>query len=78
MKNRIVLLQLLCLLSVAAISQQVEWNAGKDFVEITPRMQVLEDPGGKLNFEQVQSSSFQNAFKPLNKPILNFGFTESV
>jgi len=77
MKNRIVLLQLLCLLSVTAISQQVQWNANKDFVDITPGMQVLEDPGGKLSFDQVRSDSFQNSFKTSNKPILNFGFTES-
>ncbi|HEX5150625.1 MAG TPA: 7TM-DISM domain-containing protein [Parafilimonas sp.] len=77
MKTRILLLPLLCLLSVTAISQQVEWNSGKDFVDITPDIQVLEDPGGKLSFEQVQSASFQNAFEPSNKPILNFGFTES-
>jgi hypothetical protein len=32
------------LLSVAAIGQQVALNASEDFVDITPRMQVLEDP----------------------------------
>lgn len=78
MKNKLILLHLLCCLSVAAFSQQVEWNAGKDFVDITPGVQVLEDAGGKLSFDQVQSAAFQNAFKPSNKPILNFGFTESV
>jgi signal transduction histidine kinase len=78
MKKGIVFLQLLCLLSVAVTAQQVQWNANEDFVDITARMQVLEDPGGKLSFDDVRSAAFQNAFKPSNKPILNFGFTESV
>jgi len=78
MKNKLVFLYLFCLLPVVAISQQVEWNRGEDFVDITSRVQVLEDPGGKLSFEQVRSASFQNVFKLPGKPILNFGFTESV
>ncbi len=78
MKKGIVFLQLLCLLSVAVIGQQVQWNTGEDYADITAHMQVLEDPGGKLSFDDVRSAAFQNAFKPSNKPILNFGFTESV
>ncbi len=77
MKNKLILLVLLYLLRVVTNGQQETWDAGGQFISITPHMQVLEDPTRKLTFDQVLSPSFQKSFKPSNKPILNFGFTES-
>src|SRR6186713_1201720 len=78
MRRKILLIQLLCCAFVGAMGQQITWDGSKDFVDITRNVQVLEDPAGKLDFDQVQSAKYQHEFKPSDKAILNFGFTTSV
>jgi signal transduction histidine kinase len=69
---------LLCFTWSHAPAQAIRWNGATSHIDITPHVWVLEDAGGNLSFEQVQSPQYQNAFKPSNKAVLNFGFTESV
>src|SRR6476620_8171007 len=77
MKLKILFFPLFCFLSISALAQEIRWTASIPSIDITPNVQTLEDPAGNITFDQVQLPPYQNAFKPSNKAVLNFGFTES-
>jgi signal transduction histidine kinase len=78
MTKKNLLLIFLCFLLHHVLAQEINWTASQPAVDITRSVQVLEDPGGALSFEQIQSPRHQNSFRPSNKAVLNFGFTTSV
>jgi len=47
-------------------------------MEIGNKVQVLEDPTGKLSFAEVSSPAWQNKFTPSKSINLTLGYTESV
>ncbi len=71
-----VLVFLLLGVATGAVAQEpaVVIDAGSSYTRIVPVVSVLEDPTGKLEFEQVRSST---AFKPAPQIGTNFGFSQS-
>lgn len=58
--------------------QKIVWQKSADFINIADKVDILEDPDGKLTIDQVSGDGFTHSFTPSHKVILNFGFTESV
>lgn len=67
------------IVSYGTSAQVIEWGGGNpDFANIGENVSTLEDPDGSFTIDQVRSVPYQARFKPSDKVILNFGFTESV
>lgn len=58
-------------------AQTIQWQDQSDFIDIGNKVMFLEDPDGKMSFEQVSSEAFSSEFMASEQVILNFGFTES-
>lgn len=57
--------------TVTLIDSQEKYPLGK-------ALEILEDPGGELNIQDVASPAFNSKFKPSSKNILHYGYTHSV
>lgn len=74
---RCVFLILSVLLSSSAWSQII-WNGNKDYLNISRQVYFLEDKEGVLDISQISSDKYDRTFQLSGKPLLNFGFNESV
>ena len=63
---------------VLAHAQTIKWQGQDGAMEIGNKVQVLEDPTGKLSFAEVSSPAWQNKFTPSKSINLTLGYTESV
>lgn len=75
--NKLYLLICLVFCSLPASSAEVIWDGKSSFIDIGKKVMLLEDKEGKLTIEQVSGAGMASQFKPSDKTILNFGFTES-
>ncbi|MBC8155297.1 MAG: hypothetical protein H7Z72_20595, partial [Bacteroidetes bacterium] len=71
---------LLCFALSAALAagQPIDWDGRREVQTIGGQVEFLEDPGGRLTIGQVSEPPWAGRFTRSDKPILNFGFTESV
>lgn len=75
--RKIFLLFYLLLIVAYSYAQSIVWDGKCDYIDIANKLSTLEDPKGDFTFEQVSAKSNKDKFKPSDKVILNFGFTES-
>jgi class 3 adenylate cyclase len=61
-----------------AIAKPIVWDGRAGTLPIADKLDILEDPDGKLTFEQVSSPEYKSKFTPSEKVILNLGYTESI
>lgn len=74
---RLVVFFLTVLLSSPAFSKII-WSGLNDFQNISEQIYFLEDEKGELNIGQINSGKYDSAFVLSDKPLLNFGFKESI
>jgi signal transduction histidine kinase len=67
----------LLLLPVLANAQTIVWSNGNSSAEIGNKLEIFEDPSGKVTFDQITSPEFQGKFKGSNSINLSLGYTES-
>ena len=68
----------LLLLPVFSHAESIKWLGQNEVLEIGNKVEVLEDPAGKLSFSEVSSPEWQNGFIPSKNINLILGYTESV
>lgn len=76
--KRILILFLYLSLALHAGAQTIVWDGSTGSAELGNKLKLLEDPDGKLGFEEVSSPAYENKFAQSDKVILNVGHTESV
>jgi class 3 adenylate cyclase len=59
-------------------SEVIEWAGQNKRLEIGNRVEVLEDPEGKLSVDEISTADVQKKFKPYHTVNLILGYTESV
>ena len=71
------ILLLLCVLipQMVAAGPLLEINEQDHAILINPYLEIFPDPTGKLSFEQISSSPYQNQFVPGENNTLNFGYS---
>jgi len=71
---------LTCLLLITAFSVKaghIVWTGGTHSVNIADHVELLEDPEGKLDINQVSNPAMAGKFRPSKQKILHFGFSAS-
>ncbi|MTI21857.1 hypothetical protein E1176_12565, partial [Fulvivirga sp. RKSG066] len=58
-------------------SQAIVWEDGDAFKEIGEQVEILEDPTGKISFNQASSREYRNNYKPSESTNLSLGYTDS-
>ncbi|MEL6846000.1 MAG: 7TM-DISM domain-containing protein, partial [Bacteroidota bacterium] len=74
------LLLVFCLLSLHSIlsAQPIRWQTRAESIDIGARVEILEDKEGNYSIGEVSQGTLSKSFTPWQKPILNFGQTESI
>lgn len=78
MMKKLAILFLCLTITLNAGAQTIIWDGSTGSMELGKKLMLLEDPEGKLSFEEVSSPEYENKFSPSDKKILNVGHTESV
>ena len=77
-RKNTILLFLFLAFNHAGKAQSIIWNGKTDFIDIAERIELLEDPQGKLNIDEVSKLAVTGNFRPSKQKVLHFGFTSSV
>src|SRR5436305_14862908 len=68
----------LCVISIQAFAQQVVvLSNNTSLVTIGKQIDVFEDPGEKLSFQQILSPQYQSQFQKSTQDVPNFGTHQS-